>query len=146
MIYNSKSRRVSNGIDCSKDVVRTVQYQKDDADITKIVAAHFSTGVFPGTSRPLQYIDTTVMPQSYEEVLNLHATTKSLFYKLPHDIRARFNNNPAIFMDFASDPANDAELAKFGFTTIVQNLDNSQNLNSTSGGDESGNELPDSTV
>lgn len=148
MIYNSKSRRASTGVDCSNDVVRTVQYQKDDADITKIVASHFMTGVFPGAPRPLQFIDTTVMPNSYEEVLNLAASTKSLFYSLSAADRARFNNNPAVFMDFAINPDNDSELEKLGFTRTVQNLDNSQNLNSTSGGDttEAGDAIGNSTV
>lgn len=63
-----------------------------------------------------RYLDLTNLPD-YQEALNTVLAADAAFDALPSQIRARFNNDPAQFVEFASDSANQDELIRLGLAT-----------------------------
>lgn len=84
---------------------KTHQSMAEDADINTIMRRFGQTGRLPDDLRTPTYAD-------YDQVLDYHsamnavADANSQFMKLPPAIRARFDNDPGKFLDYASDPEN----------------------------------------
>ncbi|WNK13159.1 MAG: internal scaffolding protein [Microvirus sp.] len=93
---------------------RTLQQFKDESDINTIMGQYMRTGVLPSLVDPKsgQYIDATGF--EYQAAMELVASANSMFHNLPSALRARFNNNPADFLEFAENPDNQARLAELG--------------------------------
>lgn len=51
---------------------------------------------------------------TYQEAMNAVVAAQATFNQVPAEIRARFGNDPAQFLDFVVDPANKDELIKMG--------------------------------
>lgn len=60
-----------------------------------------------------QYADLTSLPD-YQEALNTVIGAQAAFAALPSQIRERFLNDPARFVEFLSDPANAEEAIRLG--------------------------------
>lgn len=101
-------------IDCSKDVCRTQQSQKDEADINVIVDRAKRGAQIPAIDRVPCYGDFTEIPTDLREALNQLNFAKSLFMSLDPKIRFRFQNDPVQMLDFLSDPANRDEAVQLG--------------------------------
>lgn len=111
--YDRREASLQTALVCS-DGTRTLQSQKEDADINVIVKRFGITGMLPQRN---------VMPLSedfsdgvfdFQSALNMLKAAKDSFMSLDADIRARFNNDPARFIKFAEDKENLAELRKMG--------------------------------
>lgn len=91
----------------------TKQSFKDECDINTIMGRYMRTGELPmiNVSYP-QYMDCTGM--DFETHMQFVAGAKTMFSELPSDIRNRFNNDPAAFLDFCSQEKNRPELAEMG--------------------------------
>lgn len=102
---------------------RTKQEFTAECDINVImkrfIASDFDPTSLPLTSRKGMYGDFTNMPDSYHAALNYVRDTEASFLGLPADLRARFDNDPQVFLDFVSDAANVPELIKLGLATLV---------------------------
>lgn len=89
-----------------------------EVDINNIVKRFINSGgdptSLPFTNSKAMYGDFTNLPDSYQSALNYVLDTKAEFMKLPADVRARFDNNPQVFLDYVSDPVNLDELVKMG--------------------------------
>lgn len=103
---------------------RTGQEFAEDADINNIMARYVKTGTVP------MYIDRNMLDgdlhvMSYHEMQNVIADANSSFNSLPAVVRARFDNDPAKFVDFALDERNVGELRELGMLSpeAVQRLD-----------------------
>ncbi|NTU73864.1 hypothetical protein HGB07_06920, partial [Candidatus Roizmanbacteria bacterium] len=84
-----------------------------ECDINTIMRRYQSTGEMPvlNQSAP-QYLDATGF--DYSEAMAFVAGAKSLFNELPSHIRNRFDNDPAVFLDFTSNEANYSEMSEMG--------------------------------
>lgn len=97
--YNHDTNAESDrcGLLC-EDESLTDQSFKDDADINNIVSRFLKTGHMP-VPIPTTFGDATDRPQSWLEIQQVLAANNATFYKLLPDIRAEFQNNPALWMD-----------------------------------------------
>lgn len=92
---------------------RTKQSFKDECDINIIMAQYLKTGVVDFVNRhQARYGDVTGL--EYQEAMQIVAESKTMFEELPSKIRQRFENDPAQFLDFVSDPSNASEAHSLG--------------------------------
>lgn len=92
---------------------RTKQSFKDECDINHIMARYMKTGVLDFVSKHQgRYGDVTGMDFMF--AMEQVSKANSLFHELPSSIRTRFENNPALFLDFVHDPRNEAEMHSLG--------------------------------
>lgn len=92
---------------------RAKQSFKDECDINRIMSRYQKTGLLEHLAqRPPQYLDCTSF--DFQNAMDIVAGSKALFAALPSDIRDRFANDPARFLAFMDDPANDSEAVKMG--------------------------------
>lgn len=96
-----------------EDESLAVQSERDDCDINTIVRRFGLTGSLPvGVRRP-EYGD-FVGVSDYREALEALEAADASFYAMPAEVRARFENDPARFVDFCSDVSNVDEMIKMG--------------------------------
>ena len=92
---------------------RTKQAFKDECNINNIVGQFMRTGQTAHVnSTPPQYGFHTGL--DFRESLELITDAQSQFDSLPAKIRARFANDPAQYLDFATDSANLPEMREMG--------------------------------
>lgn len=89
-----------------------VQSERDQADVNKIVQRFATTGVLPPGSGPGMYADVSRM-SDYREALEMVREADRTFMTLPAGTRAKFNNDPAEFLDFVAN-ADEAEMVDKG--------------------------------
>lgn len=101
-----------SGLAC-EDCSLTIQSMAAEADINLIVKRAGVTGEFPTSGRvPLE--------GDFDGVYDFHSAQNAIreaqesFNRLPAAFRARFDNDPQHFMEFAIDPANRPELVTLG--------------------------------
>lgn len=113
VLHAYSQTRVSYNCDCtgSKDFAK--QSFKEECDINTIMAKYIRTGVldFVAKHEP-RYGDCT--GQDFQDAQLLIAGAQSMFQDLPAAIRARFDNDPAQFLDFVDDPDSREEAREMG--------------------------------
>lgn len=95
------------------DISKTVQSQKEQADINNIVKAFGVTGKLPMNIRVPQYGDFTGA-YDYQTALNAVMAAEKSFMQLPAKVRDRFKNDPQQLLQFVSDPKNREEAIELG--------------------------------
>lgn len=120
-------------IDCSVEPSLTRQEFADQCDILNIMHTFTTTGVLTHVS-PIraEYGDFTDVPD-YESCLKTVMVADDLFMSLPPELRAKFDNNPAHFFEFSSNPDNKDEMIKLGLIDAPKSdfaqANSEQNLN-----------------
>nr|QJB20280.1 MAG: internal scaffolding protein [Microvirus sp.] len=115
--YDRDSASSESGLLC-EDVSLTVQSERDDCDIN-VIMERFGHGVpLPESLRVPTYGDFTGV-SDYRSALDLISEADESFMQLPADVRSRFQNDPARFVDFCSDPSNLDELRKLGLADAI---------------------------
>lgn len=110
--YDRNLASDESGLRCD-DVSLTKQSFAEEADINTIVRRFHLTGQLPENVRAPQY-------QDFEGVFDFHSAMNAVaaagesFDAMPAEVRSRFHNNPAEFVDFCSDAANREEAVKLG--------------------------------
>lgn len=66
-----------------------------------------------------KYGDFASVPD-YQSAAQIYINAQNQFNSLDAHVRKRFNNNPAEFLEFASDASNVDEMVKLGLATIRQ--------------------------
>lgn len=98
---------------------KTLQQFKDEADINVLIGRYMRTGFYynpmqtPTQKRMPQFGDYSALGDFQEQqqrILDVYDD----FARLPAKVRERFGNNPALFVEFAGDPANTEECIKLG--------------------------------
>ncbi|QCQ85124.1 internal scaffolding protein [Blackfly microvirus SF02] len=109
----------ATGLDFSASPSLTQQHFADETDVNNIVARFEQTGLWPETTgfEP-RYGDTTLLPE-FHEAQNLVAQAHNSFSMLDANVRRRFNNDPAEFLAFVSEPGHDDELRALGLLNPV---------------------------
>ena len=90
-----------------------VQSAEEESNINTIVRRFGISGELPNNLRMPQSGDFTNAPD-FHTAMNLVRQAQEEFVRVPADIRARFNNDPARFMAFVEDEANYDEALKLG--------------------------------
>lgn len=91
----------------------TQQDDAKDCDINLIMKRYTKTGQLPnilGTPLGGDFTNTA----DYREMVEQIQQANELFQEIPAEIRGRFLNDPAKFIEFASNPENLDELRKLG--------------------------------
>lgn len=118
--YDADAASAASGLVCPEPTL-TQQSQKDEADINVIVKRFGVTGKVPLDIREPILVDFDT-PLDYRMMVDMIRDADEQFMKLPAAVRARFANDPAAFVDFASDPANVDELRKMGLAKEKANV------------------------
>lgn len=101
----------------------TKQSFRDECEINNIMRKWKKTGMLEHLARVApQYGDfLSCTPDSYQEACNIVANAQQSFAALSSDIRARFENNPELFLAFVSNPNNAKELIELGLAVPSSN-------------------------
>lgn len=110
--YDRDAASVESGLECVGDG-RTKQSFKEEVDINTIIRRFGISGHLPVGVRMPTYGDYTDVTD-YHSALNAIALAAEAFDAMPAEVRTRFHNNPAEFVDFCSDVDNRAEAIKLG--------------------------------
>lgn len=86
---------------------------KDECDINVLMKRYQKTGLFPQPAATPRYVNNIGAP-TYQESLGIVMEAQSMFASLNSELRKRFDNDPAKFLEFCSDPKNGDELIKLG--------------------------------
>lgn len=93
---------------------RTHQSFKRECDINHIMAKYQKTGLVDHVAQHQgDYSDLTDVP-SYHDSMNKIISANDSFSTLPSSVRKKFNNDPAQFLDFVSNPDNVDEMRDIG--------------------------------
>lgn len=93
----------------------TIQSQAEDADINVLMKRYGLTGKMPENPYVPTYGDFSQVTD-YRSALDALRNADEAFMQIPADVRARFNNDPQRYLEFASDENNWAEMHKLGLT------------------------------
>lgn len=105
-------QRPVNALFCHDESL-TVQSEADEADINKIVARFIKTGVMPVNPRtPLN--EAFLAPLEFREALDGIRKAEEAFMEYPAELRKKFDNDPAKFLEFTSNKDNLEEMYKLG--------------------------------
>ena len=110
--YDRDKASDESGLRC-EDLSLTKQSFAEECDINTIVRRFGVTGELP---------QSVVMPtyQDFEGIFDFQSAMNSIvqsndsFMQMPAEVRARFNNDPALFVDFCSNSDNLEEAIKLG--------------------------------
>lgn len=130
-----------------KDLSRTQQQFLQESDINYIVRKYADTENFVDPSVPVRrtpvYGDFSECPsfQEHQDALN---NIVNIFDNFPSDIRARFDNNPAVFAEYASDIRNLDKLAELGLIDRkLENVNNGVDINKVTSEERSSDNAKD---
>ena len=112
--YNYDLDAASNesGLHC-EDATLTQQHFKDECDINNILRQFNVTGLLPESALSPRYGDFTGITD-YHSALNQVIAAEDEFMRLPADLRARFENDPAQLIEFLDNSDNKDEAIKLG--------------------------------
>lgn len=113
--YDVDKASDDSGLEC-KDPSLAQQHMAEECDINYIVERFGVTGQFPvAPSHTPTYGDFTGIGD-YRQALDAVMAADEAFMALPAKIRERFDNDPALFVDFCSsnDPADRSEAMELG--------------------------------
>lgn len=107
IIRSAYSPRVREQVDATGPT-RTKLSMQDEVDVNRIVDRFRKTGLISHLAKGQpQYLDVSGM-RDYREALDEVRAVDVFFRGLPATMRARFDNDAATFLDFVTDPANEA--------------------------------------
>lgn len=96
----------------------TKQSEAAACDINNIMSQYERTGLIPHVAQYQgQYADLGDS-LSYHDSMNAVIAAQNAFDSLPANIRARFGNDPAAFLDFVNDDSNREEMGRMGLLDL----------------------------
>ncbi|WNK14298.1 MAG: internal scaffolding protein [Microvirus sp.] len=110
--YDRDADSVASGLLCV-EATRAKQSFKEECDINTIVRRFGITGELPVGVRMPSYGDFTGLSDMHT-ALNAIAQAREAFDAMPADVRRRFDNDPAKFVDFCDDEQNRPEAVRLG--------------------------------
>lgn len=112
-LQSKYSQKVSPSISFPEHSEFTKQEFAQECDINTIMSRYINSGEMPAMNQNTpQYLDVTGL--DYTEAMNFVAGAQSLFNELPSSVRSQFDNDPAAFLDFTSNPDNYSKMAEMG--------------------------------
>lgn len=107
----------------------THQSMSAECDINAIMQKFQKTGILDHRNNfEGQYGDFIDAPDNYHDAMNSVLEANEMFGSLPSSVRKQFANDPGLFLDFATDPANNAKMVELGLATasVVEDIPLSQ--------------------
>jgi phage internal scaffolding protein len=98
-------------IDCGESL--TEQGHKKECDMNYILKDYQRTGLIKHAKENKGRYD-DVSPIDFQEAMLTVANARNMFEELPSNMRKRFANDPARFLDFVQNPANADEMRELG--------------------------------
>lgn len=95
------------------DEILTKQCFKDECDINNIIRKYQKTGVLPPLNDRVAYGDFSDVG-NYQDALIKLQEADEMFDSLPAQLRARFDNDTAKFLDYVDNPTNLKEMYELG--------------------------------
>jgi len=121
--YNYDTIAASNesALDC-EDPSLAQQHYKDESDINNILRQFNVTGLLPQAPLSPRYGDFSGITD-YHSALNAVIAAEDGFMALPADLRAKFNNDPELLINFLDDPKNKDQAIALGLVDgkIIEN-------------------------
>jgi len=109
----------------------TKQSFAKECNINNIMARYEKTGIVEHVMEtPGQFGDYSE-PLEYQEALNKVNAAKSLFDSLPAQVRAKFDNEPFLFLEFAQNPENYGKLVEMGLAVAPETPETASEPRST---------------
>jgi len=96
---------------------RTKQSFAEESEINRIVARYQKTGIVDHVAKYGGMYGDMPDQDDFHEAMNLVTEAQTMFNDLPSNVRSRFTNDPAEFLEFVSDPENRDEMIKMGLIT-----------------------------
>lgn len=91
----------------------TKQSEAAATDINLIMKRYEQTGLLPQAVREAVFTDVSQVGD-FRTALEVIRVAQEGFMQLPAGVRSEFQNDPAAFVDFCSDPGNRARLVELG--------------------------------
>lgn len=110
--YDRDEASQSSGLEC-KDPTRTQQHFAEETDINTIVERFKITGQLPENVRMPTYADFDEI-YNFQDAMNAIRLAEESFAAMPANVRRRFNNDPAQFLEFCYDDNNREEAIRMG--------------------------------
>lgn len=110
--YDARAVSKATALACRRPS-KTVQSQRDEADINVIVRNFGITGKLPTNIRAPAYGDFTGV-DDYQSAIEAIRSAEKSFMQMPSDVRDRFQNDPQQFVAFCGDERNLEEMKKLG--------------------------------
>lgn len=94
--------RLFRGTVCGteKGDIRTVQSDKDSADINVIMKRYARSGQLPQVTAPPSYLDFQDGVFDFQSAQNMLVRAREAFLALPWDVRKEFDHDPHKYVDF----------------------------------------------
>lgn len=101
----------------------TQQHHENETNINTIMAKALKSGIMPvGKDMNLLKFGDFETGFDYQESMNKIIAANESFEALPSQIRNRFRNDPALFLDFVSDESNRQEAVSLGLIQDVKGI------------------------
>lgn len=115
------SEVVRVSLDFAGDPGVTKKSMAADCDINNILSRFNATGAISHINTR-QGIYDFVEAVDFHTAMNIVREGERVFMELPASLRARFDNDPAMFLDFVTNPENSEEATKLGLVTPADPL------------------------
>jgi len=93
---------------------RTKKAFQADVDLNQVIARYHKTGILPQMKNQTPQYGDYSQPIDYQEAQNKIMLANELFGDLPAHVRRSFDDNPAQFLEFATNPDNLEEMVSLG--------------------------------
>lgn len=94
---------------------KTKQSFKEQCDINRIMRKYNDTGMLDHLSKhQLDYTGLFTVPKDAQDAMERVAVAREAFERLPSHVRAKFQNDPGKFYNYATDEANYDGLVQLG--------------------------------
>lgn len=110
--YDMNEAGDESGLSCPEQTLTQQQFE-EECDINTIVRRFNITGELPTGVHMPTYQDFDGI-FDFRTAMEAIRTANESFDEMPAEVRARFHNDPAEFVDFCNDEANRAEAQKMG--------------------------------
>lgn len=115
-IYDQELVSQETALACPEESL-THQEFAEESDINTIID-RFGIGENPiEIQQWVNNVDIADAPNDYQSVMNQLNEARDQFMSLPAKVRSQFDNDPARFVDFVSDPGNGDELVRLGLAS-----------------------------
>lgn len=115
-VYDADAVSADNSLTCP-EVSLTRQEFKDESDINVLIEKFGVLGELPPIG-PLPVNADFTGVGDFHDAMNGIVAAERTFMSVPAKVRALFENNAGLFVDFCSDPNNGDELVRLGLAEI----------------------------
>jgi len=122
IIRSTYSPKYQCGLSFEGEVSLTHQSPSAECDINAIMARYQKTGVIDHVQRRTPQYGDFSQVKDYRENYQMILNAQESFMALPAHVRARFENDPALFLDYVQNPENLDGIRQLGLLMDTSNV------------------------